>query len=84
MLKNAKKINGAGAYLYIGDRSDMKFSQKNFKQKLRELPELRQTFINEVMDMLKADLESNDNNEEIKENDYSLSTDILSQINPTF
>jgi len=82
MLKNAKRINGAGAYLYIGDRSDMKFSQKNFKQKLRELPELRQAFINEVMCVLKADLDASVSDNVVRENDYSLSTDILSQINP--
>lgn len=83
MLKNAKRINGAGAYLYIGDRSDMKFSQKNFKQKLRELPELRQAFINEVMGILKADLDASVSENVVRENDYSLSNDILSQINPT-
>lgn len=82
MLKNAKRINGAGAYLYIGDRSDMKFSQKNFKQKLRELPELRQAFINEVMDVLKTELDASVSENVVRENDYSLSTDILSQINP--
>lgn len=83
MLKNAKRINGAGAYLYIGDRSDIKFSQKAFKQKLREIPELRQAFINEVMAMLKEDLDR-DIVEENNDNtfDYTLGTDILSQINP--
>ena len=83
MLKNAKRINGAGAYLYIGNQSEYKFAQKNFKQKLKEIPELRQAFITEVMDMLKSELDANDKNEIIQSNDYSLSTDILSQINPT-
>jgi RecA/RadA recombinase len=82
MLKNAKRINGAGAYLYIGNRSDIKFSQKTFKDKLKENPELRQIFIQEVMDMLKAELDASDTANEIREYDYSLSTDILSQINP--
>ena len=81
MLKNAKRVNGAGAYLYIGDYSDIKFSQKNFKEKLKESPELRQAFINEVMAMLKADLDSNDSTEEFVTRDNSLSNDILSQIN---
>ena len=31
LLKDMKKVNGAGAYLYFGDRSDKKFSHKNFK-----------------------------------------------------
>ena len=30
LLKDMKMINGAGAYLYFKDRSDMKFSQKLF------------------------------------------------------
>ena len=82
MLKNAKRINGAGAYLYIGDRSDMKFSQKNFKDKLKELPELRQVFIQEVMELLKKDLDANDVESDSNMYDYSLSSDILNQINP--
>lgn len=83
MLKNAKRINGAGAYLYIGNKSEYKFAQKNFKQKLREIPELRQAFITEVMDMLKNELEADTNGSAIQSHDYSLSNDILSQINPT-
>ena len=82
MLKNAKRINGAGAYLYIGDRSDIKFSQKNFKDTLKSNPDLRQAFIAEVMDMLKEDLDTHDYSEEMKGYDYTITTDILSQINP--
>lgn len=82
MLKNAKRINGAGAYLYIGNRSDIKFSQKVFKEKLRENPELRQIFINEVMAMLKEDLDKDTIEESGSAFDFSLGNDILSQINP--
>lgn len=81
MLKNAKKINGAGAYLYIGNLSDIKFAQKNFKQKLREYPELRQAFINEAITVLKEDLDSSDSQTSEGHMDYSLSTDIMNQIN---
>lgn len=82
MLKDAKRINGAGAYLYIGDRSDIKFSQKEFKNKMKENPELRSAFITEVMAMLKEDLDRNDvPEEESHEYDYSISNDILNQIN---
>lgn len=81
MLKNAKRINGAGAYLYIGDRSDIKFSQKEFKNKLKENPELRQAFINEVITMLKEDLDKYDIEEESTSYDYSISNDILTEIN---
>ena len=52
LLKEHGRINGAGAFLYLADRNDMKFAQKNFKQKLRELPELRQVFMQEVMSVL--------------------------------
>ena len=81
--KNAKRINGAGAYLYIGNKSEYKFAQKNFKDKLHENPELRQAFINEVMIMLKEDLDSDTGIQEENDRayDYSLSSDILSQIN---
>lgn len=81
MLKNAKRINGAGAYLYIGDRDDIKFSQKSFKEKLREDPELRQIFINEVISVLKEELDSNDKDEEVISRDNSLTDDILSAVN---
>lgn len=81
MLKNEKRINGAGAYLYIGEHSEYKFSQKAFKQKLREIPELRQIFIQEVMDVLKTDLDKYDNQGETESFDYTLGSDIMSQIN---
>lgn len=80
MLKNAKKINGAGAYLYLANRDDIKFSQKTFKDKLHEYPELRQTFIQECINILKNELESQV--EDASGYDYSVGTDILSQLNP--
>lgn len=56
MLKNSGRINGAGAYLYLRDRDDIKFSQKAFKDKLASNPELRKIFMEEVVDALKATL----------------------------
>ena len=81
MPKNAKRVNGAGAYLYIGDKSDIKFSQKNFKEKLRESPELREVFISEVMEMLKEELNEHNEMEANSGFDYSLGKDILSMVN---
>jgi len=81
MLKNAKRINGAGAYLYIGDKSEYKFSQKAFKEKLREIPELRQAFIQEVMAMLKDELDRYDVEQTLDEFNYSIVDDINSAIN---
>ena len=54
MLKTAGKINGAGVGLYLRDRNDMKFSQKNFKDKLANNPELKQIFMEEALEHLKA------------------------------
>ena len=81
MLKNAKRINGAGAYLYIGDKSEYKFSQKSFKEKIREVPELRQAFIQEVLSMLKDELDRYDIEQSTDEFNYSLIDDINSTIN---
>ena len=84
MLKNAKRIGGAGAHLYIGDRSDIKFSQRNFKEKLRENPELYQIFIREAMELLKSDIDKADSANDIRNaNNYSIAADILSQLNPS-
>ena len=84
MLKNAKRIGGAGAHLYIGDRSDIKFSQRNFKEKLRENPELYQIFIKEAMELLKSDIDKADSANDIRNaNNYSIAADILSQLNPS-
>lgn len=56
MLKNAGRINGAGAYLYFGDRNDYKFSQRNFKSKLINEPEFLNIFVDEVVSYLKSNL----------------------------
>ena len=71
----------AGAYLYIGDKSEYKFSQKAFKEKLREIPELRQAFIQEVMAMLKDELDRYDVEQTLDEFNYSIVDDINSAIN---
>lgn len=56
MLKNAGKVNGAGAYLYFGDRNDMKFSQKNFKDKLSSDPDFMNLFAEIVFEYLRGEL----------------------------
>lgn len=77
MMKEAKMINGAGAYLYIGEHSDMKFSQKGLKDKLRNEPEFRSMFIHEAMIMLKALLDKNDIEDSVTTVDnYSISNEI--------
>lgn len=56
MLKSAGRVNGAGAYLYFGDRSDHKFSQRNFKEKISTDPELLNIFVEEAFNFLRNDL----------------------------
>ena len=83
MLKNEKRIGGAGAFLYINGLPDVKFSQKTFKQKLYESSELRKAFTNEVMYLLKSELDNDDNQpQEITENNGLVMSEIMSQINP--
>ena len=38
LLKDNGRIKGAGIGLYIGDRNDLKFSQKNFKESWQRIP----------------------------------------------
>ena len=52
LLKDMKLVNGAGAYLYLKDRSDIKFSQKQFKSKLAESEEFRKLFMEVSLEAL--------------------------------
>lgn len=54
LLKNEKRINGAGAYLYIGNHDEKKFRQSELKEKLANDPEFAEIFINEAIDCLKS------------------------------
>lgn len=74
MLKNGGRVNGAGAYLYFGDRSDHKFSQKNFKEKLLTDPELLNIFVEESFTYLRNEL---DTYEKLKSMQSSASTSMI-------
>ena len=74
MLKNAGRVNGAGAYLYFGDRSDHKFSQRNFKEKLMTDPELIEIFVSEAFSYLRSEL---DTYEKLKAMSSSKSTSLI-------
>ena len=80
LLKEQGRINGAGAYLYIGDHTDMKFAQKNLKEKLATNPEFRNIFMDEA---IKALCEMVDN--ECKDNTTTslnnTAMDIMNRIN---
>lgn len=79
MLKEAKKLNGAGAYLYIGDRSDIKFSQRQFKEKLINDPEFQQIVMEACIPLLQ-DLVNDVQQESILGNS-SVSESILAKMN---
>lgn len=53
LLKNEGKINGAGIGSYLGELNTVKFSQKNFKEKLENSPELQKVFVEECYSVLK-------------------------------
>ena len=74
LLKSSGKINGAGVGLYLADRNDMKFSQKTFKEKLFNNPELQQLFAKECYDVLVTLLSSS----ELEEDKFN--TDVSSMI----
>ena len=78
LLKNRKRINGAGAYLYIGEHDEKKFSQKNLKQKLAEDPEFRQIFISEAIEILKSMVTEDVRSEA---HNYDISNSIMASIN---
>lgn len=78
MLKDAGKVKGAGAYLYLGDRDDMKFSQRQFKDKLSENEEFRKLFVSEVQEVLKSIVESGP--ELVESNYHDAADDIMTEM----
>lgn len=81
-LKQMKLVKGAGAFLYFGDRDDLKFAQKNFKMKLRTEPEFRETVMSVAIPALRSlinDSYVEPNTDSIEE--FDLSAAILDSIN---
>ena len=78
LLKSKKKINGAGASLYIGDHSDKKFSQKNLKEKLATDPEFAKIFIDESIEILKTMVSEDIRSTSVS---FDISNNIMSAIN---
>lgn len=52
LIKSEGRIKGAGAYLYLDDCPDIKFSQKSFKKVLDENPDLQRAFAKECYGIL--------------------------------
>jgi len=84
MLKQHKKINGAGRWLYIGDHKDIKFSQRDFKEELKKNKDLQKIFMEECMIILKSYLADDPGMlamQQGKQDDYDLTRDMLLTIN---
>ena len=60
LLKQKNMINGQGLGMYLGDRNDLKFSQKTFKKKLADSPELQDLFASTCFEVLKSYLVRNE------------------------
>ena len=83
MLKDAGKVKGAGAFLYFEGRDDIKFAQKNFKQKLHDNPELQEIFTEAVVAHLTEEIDSQyDNMRKAEEyEDLHISNNIMAKMN---
>ena len=79
-MKELGFVNGAGAYMYFGDRSDIKFAQKQLKQKLQENPELQKVFMEEAYKALMT-LINNPVDEEANKGKFSITQSILENMN---
>lgn len=80
LLKQYKRIGGAGAYLYIIGHTEKKFSQKNIKQMLASDQEFFNIFLQESLSILKSLV--NDNVGHVEEEDKpSVSSGIMDAIN---
>jgi len=78
LLKTNGRVNGGGSSFYIGDRDDIKFAQKNFKEKYNTNPELKAVFIQEAVTILKNSLTID---LEQRSNISMLSTNVMDIIN---
>lgn len=61
LLKTEGKFKGAGAYQYLDDAPDAKFSQKSFKSVLESSPELQKAFAKECYNLLSTFLSDTKN-----------------------
>lgn len=77
LMKEKGLVNGAGAYLYLGDHSDMKFSQKQLKVKLQESEEFRQVFMQTALDALNTLITDPGEPEELTTDKFDITSSIL-------
>lgn len=79
LLKEAGMVKGAGAYFYIGEHTEYKFSQKSLKDKLRESEEFRNIFTTAALNVLKSKLAVQEAASR-EEKSYDLTSDIMSKL----
>ena len=82
LLKQEKRIGGAGAYLYIDGRDDIKFSQKQFKSKLATNPELQEIFMQACLDVLKKKILVQDDDNYDNSNLIDFRQNMMNMVNP--
>ncbi len=81
LMKDKGMVNGAGIGMYLADRNDMKFSQKNLKEKLANDMEFRGLFMQEGLKALKELVQVPADRSVIdKSNDIDVSQMILSEL----
>lgn len=80
LLKQHKRVNGAGRYLYIDDLDEVKFSQKEFKDKLKENEMLRNKLVEVSLDILTEFIYKDQPTQTEAENDSNVSDLILSRM----
>ena len=81
LLVEQKKINGAGAYLYIDDRDDKKFSNKKFKELCMEDDEFYDILVEKSIEVLKDMVSYNNGFENVKPVRRLTSSIVLSKLN---
>lgn len=81
LLVEHKKINGAGAYLYIDDRDDKKFSNKKFKELCMEDDEFYDILVDKSIEVLRDMVSYNNGFENVKPVRRITSNIVLSKLN---
>ena len=76
LLKEKGYVQGAGAYLYFKDHQEVKFAQKNFKDKLYENMELQEIFAEVTYECLTEMINKPRDIEQEKENTFNLASAI--------
>lgn len=80
LLKDHKALGGAGRYLYVEGHDSIKFSQKEFKEKVLNTPELYTIVIEKCLEILQTYL-FDSKQLDMLEKQYGMTQDILNKLN---